>query len=176
MTRNVATTVSERGSALLLADLAEVARTMAETDSLWRPLVRRSQRERWYEPLTRTDDYEAWLIGWPRDSGLELHDHGGASGAVRVLAGGLVEIWWDRSIVPAGDGVADRRLGRLSRRTLRQGSTVVFGPTHVHDVRARGRRPALSIHVYSPRLTSITFYERSAGAIEPSYTAPQPTF
>ena len=45
------------------------------------------------------------------------------------------------------------------RRRLPEGALVSFEPDHIHDVVNSGPRQALSIHVYSPRLRSMTFYE-----------------
>ena len=47
--------------------------------------------------------------------------------------------------------------GLLRRRHLLPGSLVAFGSEHIHDVVNVGCRPALTIHVYSPRLRSMTF-------------------
>jgi hypothetical protein len=44
-----------------------------------------------YELLELTDDLEIWAIHWPRDQGLELHDHGGSLGALWVVDGALEE-------------------------------------------------------------------------------------
>jgi predicted metal-dependent enzyme (double-stranded beta helix superfamily) len=49
--------------------------------------------------------------------------------------------------------------GRLRHRRLPEGALVSFGPDHIHDVVNGGARQALSIHAYSPRLRSMTFYE-----------------
>jgi len=51
--------------------------------------------------------------------------------------------------------------GRLRHRRLPDGALVGFGPEHIHDVVNGGARQALSIHAYSPRLRSMTFYENS---------------
>jgi uncharacterized cupin superfamily protein len=45
------------------------------------------------------------------------------------------------------------------RHELQAGATLGFGTGHVHDVTNESNRPALSLHVYSPALTSMTFYE-----------------
>ena len=54
--------------------------------------------------------------------------------------------------------------GLLGRRHLLPGSLVAFGSEHIHDVVNVGWRPALTIHVYSPRLRSMTFYEQGPGS------------
>jgi predicted metal-dependent enzyme (double-stranded beta helix superfamily) len=44
-------------------------------------------------------------------------------------------------------------------------STAAFGPDHVHSVAAAGTAPALSIHVYSPPLLTMTHYDVAPGSI-----------
>lgn len=96
-------------------------------------------------------DFEAWLLGWPVGEGIELHDHGPSAGALVVVEGTLIETYLAPGWV--------RRNGRLRHRRLPEGSLVAFGPDHTHDVVNGGESQALSIHVYSPRLRSMTFYE-----------------
>ena len=49
----------------------------------------------------------------------------------------------------------------LSKPRARVGEdeSITFGADHVHDVVNLGDEPALSIHVYAPRLVSMTFYD-----------------
>jgi predicted metal-dependent enzyme (double-stranded beta helix superfamily) len=100
--------------------------------------------------MARTPDFDAWLIAWPSGGKVDLHDHGHSTGAVSVISGALVEAvpWRDDS-------------GRLSlvRHELQAGATLGFGAGHVHDVTNESEQQALSLHVYSPALTSMTFYE-----------------
>jgi uncharacterized cupin superfamily protein len=108
-----------------------------------------TQRREW-RLMARTPDFDAWLIAWPSGGKVELHDHGNSTGAVSVISGALVEaVPWR----------ADT--GRLSlvRHELQAGATLGFGAGHVHDVTNESDCPALSLHVYSPALTSMTFYE-----------------
>jgi quercetin dioxygenase-like cupin family protein len=98
-----------------------------------------------------TDQYDAWLIGWPPGTGLDLHDHGGSTGAFTVVAGTLHET------IAVG--------AALSTHRLRAGETARFGVGHVHAVRNDGDRPATSVHVYSPPLQSMDFYERGAAGV-----------
>jgi hypothetical protein len=99
---------------------------------------------------SRTPDFDAWLISWPKDGKVELHDHGASTGAVSVISGALVEA------VPWRD---DNGRLTLIRHELRAGATLGFGADHVHDVTNESDEHALSLHVYSPALTSMTFYE-----------------
>jgi len=106
--------------------------------------------ERTWRLMARTPDFDAWLIAWPSGGKVELHDHGNSTGAVSVISGALVEA------VPCRDDT-----GRLTlvRHELRAGATLGFGARHVHDVTNESDGHALSLHVYSPALTSMTFYD-----------------
>src|SRR5580692_1105542 len=108
-----------------------------------------SDRREW-RLMARTPDFDAWLIAWPSGGKVDLHDHGTSTGAVSVITGSLVEA------VPWRDDT-----GRLSlvRHELQAGATLAFGAGHVHDVTNESDLPALSLHVYSPALTSMTFYD-----------------
>jgi mannose-6-phosphate isomerase-like protein (cupin superfamily) len=141
---------------LSTASLASVARRLADAPELWWPRVRRAGGPRWYEPLMEEAEFEAWLLGWPVGEGIELHDHGSSSGTLVVVEGVLSETY-----VYPSDGVGPG--GRLRHRRLLPGDLVSFGPEHIHDVVNGGREQALSIHVYSPRLRSMTFYENRPG-------------
>jgi predicted metal-dependent enzyme (double-stranded beta helix superfamily) len=100
--------------------------------------------------VARTPDFDAWLISWPCGGKVELHDHGSATGAVSVISGSLVES------VPWRDDT-----GRLAlvRHEVPAGVTLGFGAGHIHDVTNEADGPALSLHVYSPALSTMTFYD-----------------
>jgi hypothetical protein len=102
-----------------------------------------------------TEPYaDAWLIEWPPDAGIDLHDHGGAAGALHVVRGTLLEAHVDR-FYP----------GPLRYRQVRRGGAITFGPATVHDVVNAGTETALSVHVYSPTLDQMTFYDHQAGRV-----------
>ncbi len=107
--------------------------------------------ERRYARLLSTPAFEAWLICWPQGASLELHDHGPSAGALAVVAGTLEETF----------------VGRTGPRTRRVGAAQVlsFGRGHVHDVANRERVPATSVHVYSPPLSTMTFYDVTGGSL-----------
>jgi len=113
-------------------------------------------QQRTWRLVARTPDFDAWLIAWPRGGKVELHDHGNSTGAVSVITGALVEAvpWREDS-------------GRLSlvRHELQAGATLGFGAGHVHDVTNQSDGVALSLHVYSPALTSMTFYDVAADSL-----------
>ena len=106
--------------------------------------------ERSWRLVARTPDFDAWLIAWPAGGRVELHDHGMSRGALTVLSGTLVET------VPHRD-----EWGRLDllRCDLQTGVTLRFDHGHVHDVLNEGPELALSLHVYSPALTSMTHFD-----------------
>jgi hypothetical protein len=97
-----------------------------------------------------SQSYEAWLIAWAPSGALELHDHGGSAGAVHVVGGELVELYTD---------LADRH--PLRSRTVGAGESLALPPTRVHEVWNPGPDTALSVYVYSPRITTMTFFDRN---------------
>ena len=113
-----------------------------------------------YARLLATPQYEAWLIAWAPAGGLDLHDHGGSEGAVHVARGRLTEAYAD----PASAGA-------LQTRVLTAGAGIEVPAPRVHEVWNPGPGRALSVHVYSPPLTSMTFFDRDAdGALVPTLT------
>ncbi len=115
-------------------------------------------RERSWRLVAQTDDFDAWLIAWPAGGTIDLHDHGGSRGALHVIGGSLVET------TPWRDDVG--RL-TLARKEVHAGATLAFGAGHVHDVRNESSTHALSLHVYSPSLTSMVYYECFEGRLVP---------
>jgi hypothetical protein len=116
----------------------------------WEPLVRT------WQGLTSADGYEALAIAWPVDAAIDLHDHGDSAGAVVVVSGSLVE-----TVVGHDDD------GSLvaSPRWMCAGDHVTFPAGHVHDIVNHGPGPAVSVHVYSPVLRSMTFFEPRDGSV-----------
>ena len=86
---------------------------------------------------------DAWLIAWPPGTGLPMHDHAGSSAAVHVLRSELVERYVDED--------------RIIERGLIAGHPVHLPPDHLHEVVNASRHEALSLHVYSPKLTTLRF-------------------
>jgi hypothetical protein len=140
----------ERSSELSLApaELRWIARTLAAPARDLAYLAAGGERE--WRLVAESDAFEAWVIGWPVSGRLELHDHGGSRGVVNVVAGSLLET----SVAHVGNRLALRkRTGSSATRPLS------IGAGRIHDVRNVGPGRALSVHVYSPRLTSMTFFE-----------------
>ena len=105
--------------------------------------------ERQYYRVLATPAYEAWVICWPSGGSLDLHDHGGSSGAFSIVSGEL-----DEATIEDGATIV-RRHG--------PGATTGFGPSHIHAVANRGTATATSVHVYSPPLDSMAYYAADQG-------------
>jgi hypothetical protein len=146
--------------ALAPSALVGIARELATERARWLALVEHRPDERWFARVSADDDVDVWLIGWDSFQGVELHDHGGATGALYVLDGTLQET------------STTRRGGtRLSDQTLSAGTARAFGAAHVHRVVNPTARPATSLHVYSPPLEEMAFYRpKMQGTLEHVHT------
>ena len=113
---------------------------------LWHDLAEPGPDGRSAVRIVRADCYEVWVLGWWPGQSVELHDHGDSHAAFTVVEGDLVEV------------TAPRR-GGLERLDLPEGSTRVVPAGTRHDVLNLATTPATSIHVYSPQLTAMTFYD-----------------
>ncbi|HEV7887722.1 MAG TPA: hypothetical protein VGO92_09195 [Acidimicrobiales bacterium] len=101
-----------------------------------------------FRRLVGTPEYEAWLIEWGPSGALDLHDHGGSVGAVHVVSGHLIEAFTDlRHPLP------------LRAQRLGVGEGARLTATRVHEVWNAGPGTARSVHVYSPPLTTMTYYD-----------------
>jgi mannose-6-phosphate isomerase-like protein (cupin superfamily) len=133
------------------AALLGVARELARDAATWRALAQHHPERRWYVRLAAEHEFDTWLIGWDARQGVDLHDHGGSAGALYVVEGELLETAGRR------DGT-----GELHEQRLTAGTARAFGSGHVHRVVNPTPDAATSIHVYSPPLVTMDFYERDA--------------
>lgn len=133
--------------ALPLDQLVERACRVAEEVRAERHSVHADPDERWHVRLHQDDDVDVWLISWTQEQGTQLHGHGGSSGAFTVVAGELEETVWDPGAREV-DGA-----------TRLRGDVVAFGPGYVHDVRNVLPTTAVSVHVYSPPLERMDFFD-----------------
>ena len=136
--------------------VAALAAALAAAEHRWLPLVEYRAESRWSAPLPRDaaadvldpslhDDLahaQVWLLSWLPGQGTDLHDHGGSAGAFAVVRGTLHEE------VGAREGATGLAAGRVRH----------FGPHHVHRVTNSGTEAAVSVHVYTPRLTVMNTY------------------
>jgi hypothetical protein len=136
--------------------LRELAVAVARDEASWRPLVRHNGAERHFVQLHRDLHLDVWLICWTNQQETGLHDHDVSSGAVHVCIGDLVE---DR---------LELREGTFQRASVTrpEAMTFDFDSSHVHCLRhPEGRPPAVSIHVYSPALWRMGYYDVNANGL-----------
>ena len=131
--------------------LAAIAAGLAAVTVPWELGHDEVPRERRYERVLSTEAYEAWIIYWPSGGSLDLHDHGGSAGAFSVVSGQL-----DEATIESGATVV---------RGIAAGETAAFAADQVHAIANRGSAVATSVHVYSPPLSTMVYYERDGGAL-----------
>jgi mannose-6-phosphate isomerase-like protein (cupin superfamily) len=149
-----------RAGPLSVDEMFEIATRMAVPPAL-RQGGQRPGRS--WELVAAGAHFEAWVIRWPPGGGIELHDHGESAAAIAVRSGDLVET---RVVRAATAGVA------LRSRTLRSGDVTAVDRHQVHDVVNASGVDSTSVHVYSPRLTSMTYYDLAEGELVARHTAP----
>ena len=160
-----------------LADLIALTRTMADEVRAGRHTATVDATSRWSQRLHADAYLDVWLIGWAPTQAAELHDHGGSLGALTVVRGELTEWHWrgggtDRTgdtagggtpgTIPVAPGSAADMVGSgpgLRRRLLRAGRGAAFALGHVHDVSNRTLDSAVSVHAYSPPLSTMSYYD-----------------
>jgi predicted metal-dependent enzyme (double-stranded beta helix superfamily) len=126
--------------------LADIVGGLAAATELWRPVACHDPGGRRPVRLLATDGYEVWVIGWTTGQCVRPHDHGRAAGALLVVEGELVE-----AVPQLG--------GRAVERVLEVGPVRHLPVGTVHDVVNRAPEPATSLHVYSPPLSAMTYYD-----------------
>ncbi len=120
------------------------ARIAADPDS-WEPLVHADPVQRLYELLYEDDRMDAWVLSWMPGHGTGFHDHYISGVGLAVAAGAVRE----DLMVYGRDHLALH---------LRRGDTRQGGPGYIHRVTHEDGRPAVTIHVYSPRLDWVGQY------------------
>lgn len=139
-------------------ELEEIARGIAARPELWRPLARVDRERRRYELLYEDDRMDAWVLSWMPGQATGFHDHYISSVGL-CLAQGSVREDQMRYGIP-----------HLERH-LRPGDSRRGDPSYIHRVRYEDGEPAVTIHVYSPRLDWVGQYRLGEDGIvrrEPS--------
>ena len=95
------------------------------------------------------------VVTWPTFPDTRLHSHDGATSAFVPVRGVVTEIR------------PDDRL-RLVPRKFVPGVTGVLDGYDVHELQNEHASVAVSIHAFSPRLRSVTGWERQGDAFVPS--------
>ncbi|CAJ60937.1 hypothetical protein FRAAL2288 [Frankia alni ACN14a] len=130
--------LSDEPGTVELATLRDLTAAFAGVPEIWRPVIHHRPDRRWYTRLLLSATVEVWLIGWYPGQQTEVHDHGGALGAMTVAEGRVEEDRYDRNWT----------ITRVREHLT--GSSVGFGAEHVHRVANRGQVVATTIHAYSP--------------------------
>jgi predicted metal-dependent enzyme (double-stranded beta helix superfamily) len=135
-------------------ELAAEVRRLTATPAEWVARVRLDPEGRWYERIHGDDGYEMWLISWLPGQSTGFHDHGGSAGAFGVVWGSL-----DECVVPRGGG-------SVAVNQVTSGKVQSFGARYVHDVRnSVTGSVAVSVHAYSPPLSTMTRYDLTPGGL-----------
>jgi hypothetical protein len=130
------------------AQLREVTRKYAAQPESWKPLLRYVNDDHWSVRVHAGENLDIWLITWLQSQSTSLHDHGNSAGAFTVVGGRLCEY----------QATGDRlEVGEESSRS--------FGVGYVHDVYNPYDEAAVSIHAYSPPLTSMSYYEETPSGL-----------
>lgn len=137
------------GRALDCDWLDSAAEWLAEVAPVWPDLAADIPTDRQYRLIASSLHLEAWLICWPTAGRLELHDHGGACGALQVVRGTLSEQFVNDRCLPA------------RRRRLEAGQGISFDADYVHDVVNLDPQTATSVHVYRSATRAMAFYRLS---------------
>jgi hypothetical protein len=155
MTR-VAPSPSPHPAVLSPRELADLTLRYAEAYRAGAYAVHYSADERWHRRIRRDARVDIWLISWLPTQATELHDHGMSAGAFTVVTGELTEL---QPIVIGEHAIA------LQSTVRRSPVTISFGADRVHDVLNRGDAPAVSVHAYSPPLTTMRYYRVSGSRL-----------
>lgn len=126
-------------------ELEEIARGIAARPELWRPLARVDRERRRYELLYEDDRMDAWVLSWMPGQATGFHDHYISSVGL-CLAQGSVREDQMRYGIP-----------HLEHH-LRSGDSRRGDPSYIHRVQYEDGEPAVTIHVYSPRLDWVGQY------------------
>jgi hypothetical protein len=126
-------------------ELEEIARAIAARPELWQPLARTRTERRGYELLYEDDRMDAWVLSWMPGHATGFHDHWISSVGLCVADGAIREDQM-RYGMPAIE------------RTLTAGMSRHGNPAYIHRVQHWDGVPAITIHVYSPRLDWVGQY------------------
>ncbi len=142
-------------------DYLAIARRFADHPDDWPLTPRFDPNKRWYHRIADTEQAEVWLLSWLPGQATDLHDHGGSAGAFVVVTGTLIE-----HTLSDDTERADQSGGaRLRPTSLPAGAGRRFDAHHIHLLGNEGDRPAVSVHVYGPALTSMTRYRVDGGQL-----------
>ncbi len=126
-------------------ELESCAAGIAAAPDVWEPLVRLDRERRRYELLYEDDRMDAWVLSWMPGQATGFHDHYISSVGLSVAKGIVREdqLCFGRPPI---------------ERHLHAGAQRHGNPSYIHRVRHWDGEPAVTIHVYSPRLDWVGQY------------------
>ena len=127
------------------AELEEVARAIAERPEMWEPLAHVDPDRRRYELVYEDDRMDAWVLSWMPGQATGFHDHYISSVGLCVARGRVREDQMRYGMPPI-------------ERELSPGDSRRGNPAYIHRVQHWEGEPAVTIHVYSPRLEWVGQY------------------
>ena len=133
------------------AQLLRTARLFASDPDLPNLVDHQCRERRWVE-LDSSPYLQIWLLSLPVGTDTGWHDHGPSAGAFLTVRGTL------------GEQTSPGH--RHGDRTLVAGEGRSFGPNHIHHVANIGPATALSLHLYTPRLTNTTRYAVTSAGLQ----------
>lgn len=135
-------------------ELEQLAVDIVDRPEIWEPLVRLDPDQRRYELIYEDESLDAWVLSWMPGQGTGFHDHYISSVGLCCALGGARE-----DLMAYGQEHVELH--------LRPGDSRQGGPGYIHRVRHEVAEPAVTIHVYSPRLDWVGQYrlEESTGIV-----------
>jgi cysteine dioxygenase len=105
--------------------------------------------------LFQNDDLEVMVAAWTRGVPCAPHDHGGSSGAVRVLQGRSRHLVWD---------FVDGALQVVKEEIVTPGGVMVCGADMVHSMGDDGAsEPLVTLHMYTKSVDHMVVFDLEAG-------------
>ena len=135
--------------------LEDVVERIAGRRDLWEPLVEQAPTGVHWQRVPVPEDVEVFVATWATFTDTRLHSHDGATSAFVPVRGVVTEIR------------PDERL-RLVPRKFVPGVTGVLDGYDVHELQNEHAEVAVSVHAFSPRLRSLTYWDRQGEAFVPS--------
>ena len=106
--------------------------------------------------LANGPQFYALVMCWRPGQASPIHDHRGASCAVRVIEGVATETSFRRTV----DGLVETGV-----TSMQAGEVCGSFDDDIHEIRNNGVANLVTLHIYSPYLDNINLYDRDSGEI-----------